>query len=74
MPTWQLDDVRSDAEVLQAYREPIRRQLARLIFVLIEDDVHNAAGLLGQLRSVRGSELCAYSAGGVAKAGLPQYG
>jgi hypothetical protein len=50
MPTWQLDDVGPDGEVLQADREPIRRLLACLIFVLIEDDVHNAAGLLGQLR------------------------
>src|SRR5258708_40142973 len=48
--------------------------LAGLVFILIKDDIDPTIRLCAELRQLRGCEMCAEGAGGVAEAGLPQHG
>ena len=47
--------------------------LARLVFVLVEDDVEQEIWPVAKLLELRGCQMGAEGAGGVAKAGLPQH-
>ena len=47
---------------------------ARLVFILVKDEVNPASRWVGKLVEPRGRQMRAEGAGGVAKARLPQHG
>ena len=51
----------------------MRSLLAGVVFILVEDDVDRAIEAIGELLELLGCQMGAEGAGGVAKAGLPQY-
>src|ERR1035438_5274881 len=51
----------------------LRGVLARLFFILVEEDVDPAAQLAGKLPQLRGCQMRTQGAGGIGKPSLPQH-
>lgn len=70
----QLDQRDCQTGLLEPSGESLGGVLARLVFILVEDQVNPTTGLIGKLMELRGRQMCAEGAGGVAEARLPEHG
>src|SRR4051794_37314778 len=73
-PRGQGDDAGLEASALEALGKEARSFLAGLVGILVKGDVDATAGLIRELGPLRGCQVSADGAGGVAKAGLPEHG
>ena len=67
----QLDHRNYQTSPLEPPGKSLRSALARLVFILVEDEVNVAMRRVGNLPELQGRQMRAEGAGGVAKASLP---
>ena len=69
----QLDQRDGQTSLLEPPGESLGGALARLVFILVEDQINPATRRVGKLTELGSRQVRAEGAGGVAKARLPEY-